>query len=79
MSQDVKSKSPKLTKREVEAMHHLGEGLTYKEIAISMDIELGTVKKHVHNVIVKLGAKNSAHAIKSIYATRHPSFFEIKK
>lgn len=45
----------RLTPRELEVVDLVAEGCTNKEIAARLSIELGTVKKHVHNVLEKLG------------------------
>ncbi len=45
----------RLTARELEVVDLITEGHTNKEIATQLCIELGTVKKHVHNVLEKLG------------------------
>jgi two-component system nitrate/nitrite response regulator NarL len=45
-----------LTSREREVVGLIREGLSNKEIARRLQIELGTVKNHVHNILDKLGA-----------------------
>ncbi|MGZ6637687.1 MAG: LuxR C-terminal-related transcriptional regulator [Solirubrobacteraceae bacterium] len=45
----------RLTAREHEVAEMLADGLTNMEMAQRMQIELGTVKTHVHSVIRKLG------------------------
>jgi len=45
-----------LTKREVEAVSYLPLGYSNKQIAMAMDIEEVTVKKHLKNTAQKLGA-----------------------
>ena len=45
-----------LTKREVEAISYLPLGYSNKQIAMAMDIEEVTVKKHLKNTAQKLGA-----------------------
>jgi two-component system, NarL family, nitrate/nitrite response regulator NarL len=44
----------RLTARELEVVDLISDGRTNKEIAAELSIELGTVKKHVHNVLEKL-------------------------
>jgi two-component system nitrate/nitrite response regulator NarL len=46
--------SPALTRREREVVRLIGDGLSNKEIAGSLKIELPTVKNHVHNILEKL-------------------------
>jgi DNA-binding NarL/FixJ family response regulator len=43
-----------LTRREHEVIALIEEGLSNKEIAIRLQIELQTVKNHVHNILEKL-------------------------
>jgi DNA-binding NarL/FixJ family response regulator len=50
----------RLTAREHEVAELLADGLTNKEMARRMQIELGTVKSHVHSVIRKLGVSRRA-------------------
>ena len=52
-----------LTRREVEILRLVGEGLTNKQIAAALSIELPTVKNHVHHILEKLGAGSRARAI----------------
>jgi two-component system nitrate/nitrite response regulator NarL len=44
----------RMTKREVEVIALLGEGMSNKEIAKQLNIAVHTVKSHVHNVLEKL-------------------------
>jgi DNA-binding NarL/FixJ family response regulator len=57
---------PRLTRRELQIVVLIDEGLSNKEIAQRLHIELPTVKHHVHNVIEKLGVRSrlqvAAHA-----------------
>jgi two-component system nitrate/nitrite response regulator NarL len=49
-----------LTPREREVLCLLESGLTNKEIARALDLQLSTVKNHVHNVLAKYGAAGRA-------------------
>lgn len=51
-----------LTRREQEVLALLAEGLSNKEIARRLLIELPTVKNHVHHLLEKLGATGRAQA-----------------
>jgi DNA-binding NarL/FixJ family response regulator len=55
--------SLRLTPREQQIMPLLAEGLTNKEIARELCIEVSTVKNHVHNVLLKLEARSRSQAI----------------
>ncbi len=44
----------RLTQREEEILHHIGSGLTNKEIGRRLDISDKTVKTHLHHIYVKL-------------------------
>ncbi|HLZ34037.1 MAG TPA: response regulator transcription factor [Nitrospira sp.] len=46
--------SPPLTRREVEIVGSIEEGLSNKEIAVRFHIEISTVKNHIHNILDKL-------------------------
>ena len=45
----------RLTSRELEIAGLIGAGLSNKEIAAMLNIELATVKNHVHHILAKLG------------------------
>lgn len=55
--------SSQLTKREQQIGYLLTEGLSNKQIAASLFIEVSTVKNHVHNLLVKLQATNRSQAV----------------
>jgi DNA-binding NarL/FixJ family response regulator len=54
----------KLTKREIEVLQYLAEGLITKEIAQKMVISTRTVETHRANMLKKLDVKNTAELIK---------------
>ena len=58
-----------LSKREVEVLRLLGEGLTNAEIAARLYISTKTVATHVGNLFAKLQLRNRAEA--SAFAHRH--------
>lgn len=51
-----------LTKREMEVLHHLAHGLSNKEIAAALGLQLSTIKLHVGGICRKLGAENRTKA-----------------
>ena len=57
------TRSARLTRREMEILQLLADGLTNKQIGRELSIELPTVKNHVHNVLEKLGAGTRAEAV----------------
>ena len=56
--------SVKLTPREVEVVNRIAEGLSNKEIAGRLFIEVQTVKNHVHNILDKLQLHNRLEAVR---------------
>jgi LuxR family maltose regulon positive regulatory protein len=52
-----------LTRREQEVLRLLATGASNQEIAQTLVIELPTVKKHVSNLLGKLGASSRTQAI----------------
>jgi LuxR family maltose regulon positive regulatory protein len=52
-----------LTQREQEVLRLLAEGATNQQIARALVIQLSTVKKHVSNLLSKLGATSRTQAI----------------
>lgn len=55
--------SSHLTSRERQVVHLLAQGLSNKEIARCLDIELATVKNHVHHILGKLNARRRGEAV----------------
>jgi len=53
---------PPLTRREVEILRLVAEGLSNKEIGGRLSITEGTVKNHVHNALEKLQLENRIQA-----------------
>jgi DNA-binding NarL/FixJ family response regulator len=60
----------RLTRRERQIASLLAEGLSNKQIARKLSIEVSTVKNHVHNVLVKLDVKTRGQAVFSLQ--NHP-------
>jgi DNA-binding NarL/FixJ family response regulator len=58
-----------LSKREVEVLRLLGEGMTNAEIAARLYISTKTVATHVGNLFAKLQLRNRAEA--AAFASRH--------
>jgi DNA-binding NarL/FixJ family response regulator len=52
----------KLTRRELEVIGLIGTGLSNKEIARHLNIELATTKSHVHSVLSKLNLQRRGQA-----------------
>ncbi len=52
----------RLSRRELDILHHLATGKSNKLIARSAGIEVGTVKFHVNNILSKLNASSRTEA-----------------
>ena len=52
-----------LTARERQVARLLAEGLSNKEIAARLCIEISTVKNHVHRILAKLDARRRGEAV----------------
>ena len=52
-----------LSAREYEVLQRMAHGMSNKEIAADLKIQLGTVKAHVSNVLRKLGAADRTQAV----------------
>jgi two-component system, NarL family, nitrate/nitrite response regulator NarL len=61
-----------LTMREREVVDLIGAGLTNKEIAARLYIEVGTVKNHVHNILDKLKVSRRAEAVAHLRLIESP-------
>ena len=55
-----------LTRRETEIVSLIDAGLSNKEIATRLHIEVSTVKNHVHNILDKLQLRDRYSAVKHI-------------
>lgn len=52
-----------LSQRETEVLTLLSKGLFYKEIAVQLNISVGTVRQHIHHIYKKLQVQNRTEAI----------------
>jgi DNA-binding NarL/FixJ family response regulator len=57
-----------LTRREIEILKLLADGLTNRAIAAELVISGGTVKFHVNSILRKLRVANRAEAVARFYA-----------
>lgn len=53
-----------LSRREIELMEQLKEGLSYEAIAVNLFISYGTVRKHIQNIYKKLQVNNKVEALR---------------
>jgi two-component system, NarL family, nitrate/nitrite response regulator NarL len=60
----------RLTSRETQIVGLIDDGLSNKEIASRLQIELPTVKNHVHHVLGKLGVKRRGEAAARVRSLR---------
>lgn len=56
-----------LTPRQLQVARLLDEGLTNQEIAGGLNIEVSTVKVHVHNILDKLGVDSRGKAVAELH------------
>ncbi|MFN2439679.1 MAG: response regulator transcription factor, partial [Chitinophagaceae bacterium] len=55
-----------LTKRELEVLALIAEGLNYKEVAEKLYVSPETVRKHLSNIYSKLQVNNKVAAINRV-------------
>lgn len=60
----ISSPSKSLTKRELEVLVLLVQGLTYLQIAQQMGLQLPTVNTHVQSIYRKLGVHSRVQALR---------------
>ncbi len=65
---------PVLTRREVEVLKHIADGLTNQEIAEKLFISSWTVDSHRKNLLLKFNAKNTAILVKTAVTSGIISF-----
>jgi DNA-binding NarL/FixJ family response regulator len=53
-----------LTKREVELLEQLKDGLSYDQIGDNLFISTGTVRKHIEHIYRKLHVSNKVKAVR---------------
>jgi two-component system, NarL family, nitrate/nitrite response regulator NarL len=56
----------RLTPRESEIVQLIEKGMSNKEIAVCLTIQLATVKNHVHNILEKLAVRDRADAVRVV-------------
>lgn len=61
---EARAQMRRLSSREREVLSDLSQGLSNKEIAMHLGISPRTVEIHRSNLISKIGARSSAHAIR---------------
>lgn len=64
LKEDANTQNFDLTKREMELLTQLKNGLTYEEIAANLHISYHTVRKHIENIYRKLQVNNKVEAVK---------------
>lgn len=66
------SSSSELTKREIEVLFHICQGLQNQEIAELLFLSKRTVDKHRQNILLKTSSRNTAELV--VYAIKHGHF-----
>ncbi|HEY8761143.1 MAG TPA: LuxR C-terminal-related transcriptional regulator [Candidatus Dormibacteraeota bacterium] len=62
----------RLSKREREALAHLAQGLSNREIADRLGISVNTVNKHVQQIFTKLNVRNRVQAARKALEQERP-------
>ena len=52
-----------MTEREIEVLRLIAAGNANKEIGAQLDLAEDTIKRHVTNILSKLGANEPTHAV----------------
>lgn len=68
-----------LTLREVEIADLIKQGLSNKQIAARLTIELATVKNHVHNILEKLHVHRRAEVVAIVSRRARPALFRLEE
>ncbi len=68
-SREARKAVESLTRRELEVLRALAEGLSNKEIAQKMHVSVETERTHMMNIMSKLGAHSRLQAL--LFAVRH--------
>ena len=70
---DDRLPQPHVTPRERDILRLVDEGLSNKEIASRLFIQVATVKNHIHNILDKLGVRRRGEAAARMRRWRRPS------
>jgi two-component system, NarL family, nitrate/nitrite response regulator NarL len=62
-----------LTRREKQILELLVKGLSNKKIASNLNIQLSTVKNHVHNILLKMGVQSRSQLASLVYSKKENS------
>ena len=60
-------RTPKVTRRELEVLQLISEGLSTREISRRLWVTDETVKTHVRRLLAKLEARTRAHAVANAF------------
>jgi DNA-binding NarL/FixJ family response regulator len=66
--QALRAKIELLTPREREVLQLLQTGMSNKQIARALDLQLSTVKNHVHSLLAKFGASDRSEVAAAVTA-----------
>jgi DNA-binding NarL/FixJ family response regulator len=69
-TREIVSSAP-LTRRELQVIDLIAEGLSNQQISHRLSIELSTVKNHVHNILDKLNVRDRSQAVRWVRAHRN--------
>jgi DNA-binding NarL/FixJ family response regulator len=69
----------RLTPRESEIVQLIERGMSNKEIARHLTIQLATVKNHVHNILEKLAVRDRADAVRAARSMDHYSMVPVTR
>jgi two-component system nitrate/nitrite response regulator NarL len=64
------SAAVRLTQREREILQLIERGLSNKEISRQLNIQLATVKNHVHNILEKLAVRRRDDAVRAAHSMK---------
>jgi DNA-binding NarL/FixJ family response regulator len=67
----------RLTSRELQVVELIDQGLSNKEIACRLNVEVSTVKNHVHHILEKLSATGRGQAAACVRPTLHSNHLTI--
>lgn len=57
---------PQLSKREMEVLHGLLQGLSYKEVAHSYNISINTIRHHVKSLYKNMGVSGKKELFRTL-------------
>lgn len=79
MENKINTKKVLLTKKEIEVLKCVSSGLSEKEIAVRLNMKVGTARKHLENIRSKTGLTKNTELLGYLVAELNGKPFSLSK